>query len=95
MTDPRSLTPEKRHLLDLCEKIALLPRPIQEPEFEPAADDVIDELEERNGGAMVTDAQLIELEAEFRSDGHVAAADGVALMLMVIEMGVAKRAGDN
>ena len=47
MTDPRNLSPDQRELLDKLEKIALLPRPLVEADFEDASNDALDLLDAR------------------------------------------------
>jgi hypothetical protein len=98
-SDPRSLSPDRRELLDALEKITLLPRPINEDDFAPLADHAIDLIEKRGqairGDKGISPETLLKYEAGLRRDGHGVAADGVAIMLMVYAEGVHRRGQQN
>lgn len=45
---PRDLTPDQRELLEACEAVALLPRPLVEADFKQASGEALDLLEARS-----------------------------------------------
>jgi hypothetical protein len=79
--DPRSLSPDQRDLLDILERIALLPEPIQENSFVDLATEACDLIEERGkalrGEPRLTIDTLAKYRAGFEKDGHELAAEGV------------------
>ena len=88
MTDPRTLSDDQRELLDKLEKIAMLPRPLVEVDFEEASKNALDLLERR--GIELRDDDNVTIEtlavyaAGLRKDGFLLAADGVKLMIMAV-----------
>jgi hypothetical protein len=96
MTDPRSLSPDQRELIDACEKVALLPVPLVEDDFQEASEVVCDLLEARGqalrGEARLTPEALLKYELGMRRDGHEVAADGLRRMIAAYNDGVAWRA---
>ena len=98
MTDPRDLSPDQRELLDACEQVALLPRPLVEADFDDAANVALDLFEQRGLAFRDDDNLTIEPLAKhaagLRREGHLLAADGVRLMIMVWLAGVEVRAAE-
>ncbi len=97
MTDPRSLSPDQRELLDAFEQVALLPEPIQEYPFVDLADQALTLMEDR-GKALrdeprVTLDALARYRAGFLKDGHQLAAEGVNRIIERFFLEVADLAG--
>ena len=81
MTDPRDVTLDRSELLDVLERLALLPIPVDEDDLALLGGRAFDLLEARTG-TKTTIPILSHYRRNLRADGHELASAGVALLII-------------
>jgi hypothetical protein len=82
-------SPDQQELLEVLERIAVLPWPIMEDALLPLAEQALDLIEARSreirGEEMVTVETLVEYRRRLRKAGFEVASAGVAVLLLRYE----------